>query len=131
MFLLDTDTLSHLMYGREQVVENVRLAARPVVCSCISRMEILRGRFQAVFTAESGAKALEAQDRLQRSEAFLARLRLQSLDDVSVTEFDRLCLQKKLKKVGRGDLLIAAIALANRATLITRNLKDFSQGYPV
>ena len=29
--------------------------------------------------------------------------------------------------MGRADLLIAAITLANRATLVTRNLKDFRQ----
>jgi len=32
-----------------------------------------------------------------------------------------------LKKVGRADLLIAAIALAHRATLVTRNVRDFQQ----
>ena len=40
---------------------------------------------------------------------------------------------KKLKKIGRADLLIACITLAQRATLVTRNLKDFRQvpGLPV
>lgn len=35
--------------------------------------------------------------------------------------------EKKLKKIGRADLLIASIALAERALLVTRNLKDFKQ----
>jgi tRNA(fMet)-specific endonuclease VapC len=42
-------------------------------------------------------------------------------------EFDRLRENKKLKKIGRADLLIACIALANRATLVSRNLKHFGQ----
>ena len=29
------------------------------------------------------------------------------------------------KQIGRGDLLIAALTLANRATLVTRNEKGF------
>ena len=29
------------------------------------------------------------------------------------------------RMIGRGDLLIAAITLANRATLVSRNLKDY------
>jgi tRNA(fMet)-specific endonuclease VapC len=42
-------------------------------------------------------------------------------------QFDRLRQNKRLKKIGRGDLLIACIALAHRATLITRNQRDFRQ----
>jgi tRNA(fMet)-specific endonuclease VapC len=34
---------------------------------------------------------------------------------------------KSLRKIGRADLLIASIALANRATLVTRNLRHFQQ----
>lgn len=41
--------------------------------------------------------------------------------------FDELCERKKLKKIGRADLLIAAVVLANDATRITRNLRHFRQ----
>ena len=46
---------------------------------------------------------------------------------LAAAEFDRLRQNKRLKKIGRGDLLIAALTLANRATLVTRNRKDFGQ----
>ena len=46
-------------------------------------------------------------------------------DAAAVAQFDRLRRNKKLKQIGRADLLIAAITLANRATLVSRNLKDF------
>jgi tRNA(fMet)-specific endonuclease VapC len=49
------------------------------------------------------------------------------IDRRVVAEFDRLRQNKKLKKIGRADVLIAAITLANRATLVSRNLKDFRQ----
>ena len=45
----------------------------------------------------------------------------------AAAEFERLRANKKLKKIGRRDLLIACIALANRARLVTRNQKDFRQ----
>lgn len=41
--------------------------------------------------------------------------------------FDILRAQTKLGKIGRADLLIASIALAHRATLVTRNLRHFRQ----
>jgi tRNA(fMet)-specific endonuclease VapC len=125
MVILDTDTLSHLMYGRQQVVDRVGQATRDVVSTVVSRIEILRGRFQSVLAAEDSNKLLQAQDRLQRTETFLNDLLLLTLDGDSATEFDRLRGIKSLNRIGRGDLLIASIALANRATLVSRNLRDF------
>jgi tRNA(fMet)-specific endonuclease VapC len=47
------------------------------------------------------------------------------VDEAAAAEFDQLRENKKLRKIGRADLLIAAITLSHRATLVTRNLKDF------
>ncbi len=42
-------------------------------------------------------------------------------------QFELLRIMPKLQKIGRADLLIASIALANQATLVTRNLRHFRQ----
>jgi len=68
---------------------------------------------------------LRAQTWLYRTEADLARFTPVRFDVAAAREFDRLRQIKTLKKIGRGDLLIAAITLAKQATLVTRNLKDF------
>ncbi len=68
---------------------------------------------------------LQAQQRLIDAETELDKLPTLWIDTAAAAEFDRLHANRKLKKIGRGDLLIAAIALANRATLVTRNVKDF------
>ncbi len=127
MFILDTDTLSHVMYGRQSVVDRVQEAPRDVVSTVVSRIEMLRGRFQALLAAEDASKLLQAHERLERTETFLVGIRLLPVDAAAAAEFDQLRQNKRLKKIGRGDLLIAAIALASRATLVSRNLKDFSQ----
>jgi tRNA(fMet)-specific endonuclease VapC len=91
-------------------------------------IEILTGRFEFVRKAATGEELLRAQALLERTRGSLAAVETVVLIDArAAAEFDALRQHKKLKKIGRGDLLIAAIALANRATLVSRNLKDFRQ----
>ena len=47
------------------------------------------------------------------------------IDLAVAAEFDRLRQDKKLKKIGRADLLIACVTLTNWGKLVGRNLKDF------
>jgi hypothetical protein len=55
----------------------------------------------------------------------LAELIVIPFDDAAAAELDKLSNSRKLKKIGRADLLIASIVLANDATLVTRNVKHF------
>ena len=48
MFVLDTGTLTHLLHGHQQVVEQVARFAEQVAITDASRIEQLRGRFDAV-----------------------------------------------------------------------------------
>ncbi len=127
MFILDTDILSLLLRGHARVTERVAQATEEVAITLITRIEILQGRFASVLKAESSEKLLQAQQRLHESEKDLNRFTILAISPATAAEFDRLRQNKKLKKIGRGDLLIAALTLANRATLVTRNRKDFGQ----
>ncbi|MFO0881534.1 MAG: PIN domain-containing protein [Gemmataceae bacterium] len=127
MFVLDTDTLTHLLHGHPQVVERVTRFADEVVIADASRMEVLRGRQDAVFKAADATALLRARQLLLRTEEVLARLPLLMIDKAAATEFEQLIGTKGLRRLGRGDLLNAAVALANKATLVTRNLKDFGK----
>jgi tRNA(fMet)-specific endonuclease VapC len=75
--------------------------------------------------ASNGEQLLRAQHLLLSSEQLLRTMAVIPVERTSAAVFDRLRQNKKLKKIGRADLLIACIALANRATLVTRNLKHF------
>jgi predicted nucleic acid-binding protein len=68
----------------------------------------------------------KAMERFRQAEAMLADFLVLPVDEGAVQQFGRLRKDKKLKKVGRADLLIACIALAQDALLATRNTKDFS-----
>ena len=50
-----------------------------------------------------------------------------SIGPAAAEAFDRLRASKRLKSIGRADLLIADLTLAARATLVTRNRKDFGR----
>jgi tRNA(fMet)-specific endonuclease VapC len=128
MKVLDTDTLTHLLGGRQRIVERFQQETEEVATSIISRVEILQGRFATLVKAANGQELRRAQWLLDQTVAGLAKVpKVLSIDDPAADEFDRLRQSRKLKKIGRADLLIAAITLANRATLVSRNLKDFRQ----
>ena len=57
----------------------------------------------------------------------LAELTVTPFDDAAAKMFNELSKRKSLKKIGRADLLIACICLANEATLVTRNQRHFRQ----
>lgn len=124
MFVLDTDILTLFLMGHQRVRERTTQVTEEVSLTVITRIEILQGRFASTLKAEDGEKLLLAQRRLADSEQDLESFLILPIDVPAASEFDRLRRNKKLK-IRRGDLLIAAITLANRATLVTRNEKDF------
>ena len=128
MHILDTDTLTHLHAGNHRVVERLRTLADPEVrTTIITKIELLRGRFDFVLKAEDRNALLRAQQWLQRTEALLAQIPILLLDEQAINEFERLQANRRVRKIGRADVLIASIALSRRATLVTRNLRHFRQ----
>jgi tRNA(fMet)-specific endonuclease VapC len=127
MFVLDTDTLSLFLRAHVGVTDRVAHATEEVAITLITRIELLQGRFASVLKAENGERLIQAQHRLDENEKDLDRFTILVFDSMAAAEFDRLRKNKKLKKIGRCDLLIAVLTLANRATLVTRNRKDFGQ----
>lgn len=128
MYLLDTDTLTHLHAGHERVVEKLRRASDDDVgTTIVTRIEILRARYDFVLKAADSEQLLRAQDWLHRSEELLSDWLVVPFDEASAAEFDRLRSDRRARTIGRADLLIASIVLAQRATLVTRNLKHFQR----
>ena len=127
MFVLDTDTFTHFLRAHVRVTERVSQSDREVVVTEITRIEQLQGRFASVLKAENGVKLLQAQQWLQESREDLKRFTILPIDAAAAVEFDNLLGVRGLRRIGRADLLIAAIALARKATLVTRNLKHFQK----
>ncbi|HWG46513.1 MAG TPA: type II toxin-antitoxin system VapC family toxin [Gemmataceae bacterium] len=126
MYLLDTDTLTLVHAGHLRVLERRQTVPdNEIAIAIVTRIEVLQGRFDFVLKAADGNQLLHAQTLLNRTEERLQMIATFPFDASAAAEFDRLRQERKLKKIGRADLLIASIALANRATLVTRNLRHF------
>ncbi|MGI2903213.1 type II toxin-antitoxin system VapC family toxin [Tolypothrix sp. VBCCA 56010] len=128
MYLLDTDTLTYLYAGNANVIARLKaLENSEVGITIITKAEMLRGRIEYLLKAETGESLLRAQELLFRTEELLAELLIVPISQSAADEFERLRIVSKLRKIGRADLLIASISLANRATLVTRNIRHFKQ----
>ena len=128
MHILDTDTLTHLHKGNEKVKRRLaEVADFDFGVTIVTKAEILRGRIEFLLKAHDGISLEKAQGYLIESENLLAQILTIYFDEKSFALFDELRQNSKFRKIGRNDLLIASICLANRAILVTRNVKHFKQ----
>lgn len=120
MFLLDTNTLIYFFKGEGKVAEHL-FATPPaeVAISTVSFYEIEVGI----------EKSSQPAKRRRQFDIFLASVSVLPLDRAAARSAAvvRADLEKRGLPIGPLDNLIAGIALANRATLVTRNTKEFSR----
>jgi tRNA(fMet)-specific endonuclease VapC len=125
MVILDSDIVTLMHAEHPAVVRHLESTDDEIAITIITVIEVLRGRFDYLMKAAAREQFLHAQRLLRYSSQKLEELPTLLLDDTALDHFESLQEKKGLKKIGRADLLIASIALARRATLVTRNLKHF------
>jgi tRNA(fMet)-specific endonuclease VapC len=85
----------------------------------------MRGWLAYLARARSLSRQVETYRRLKGVLERYLKITVLEFDDASADEFERL---KRLRLgIGIMDLKIAAIAIVNDATLLTRNLRDFKR----
>jgi tRNA(fMet)-specific endonuclease VapC len=129
MYILDTDTLTHLQKENPKVLEKLEKAEKDslVGITIVTRAEVLRGRIEFLLKADNKDSLKKAQKLLLESEKLLTQLPVIQFEEESLSKFDELKGNSKFRKIGRADLLIASICLVNRAVLVTRNVKHFNR----
>jgi tRNA(fMet)-specific endonuclease VapC len=129
MYLLDTDHITLLdRGGQEGSAIRTRLlqASQEVIAaSIISYEEQLRGWLARIARFRRIDQQATGYHELGRMLEFYCDTPLLPFDDTAVERFQRLWAARL--RIGTMDLKIAAIALANDATLLSRNLSDFGK----
>jgi tRNA(fMet)-specific endonuclease VapC len=129
MLILDSDHMSLLEWGGpESAILRERLAnyeSTEVCTTFISYEEQIRGWMSYIARAQSLAQQVEAYRRLRNHLANYLQIPVLDFDDRCALVYRDLVSARI--RIGKMDLKIAATALASNATLLTRNLSDFSQ----
>ncbi len=130
MILLDTDHVSLLQRpdspeGRAIVQ---RLAASPdrnIATTVVTVEEQMRGWLGVIARYRDLQQQAAYYDKLIAFIRFFNMWKIVPLQESAVSQFRD--LQQARIRIGTTDLKIAAIALANHATLLSRNLRDFER----
>lgn len=128
MIVLDTDIATLLSYGRNEKlrkrIEAIE-AREELAVAIITRMEILQGSFDSIVKSANDNELLKAMERFRASERLLDSFRLLDVNEIAARHFKEMTKSKNRIKMKRGDMLIACIALAHQALLVTRNINDY------
>lgn len=121
MFLLDTNICIHLLNQRDASLEAAFRAREPseiALCSVV-KAELFHG----------ACRSRQRDANLERLKVFFSPLQSLPFDDSSAEHYGRLRsdLESRGRPIGPNDLLIAAIAQAHQATLVTRNRREFER----
>ena len=121
MYIVDSNTCIYFINGKYQSVRDKFLSISPkdIKISSIVKGELLLGAFKSQ-TREQTTKKVEK---------FLKPFDVVDFSDKMAYDYAeiRATLEKSGNSIGANDLLIAATALNNKATLVTHNIDEFSR----
>lgn len=119
MFHLDTDTVIALLRGSRGLADRIKSVGPPVGISTLVLAELIYGTHASPHPRTSKAKLDE----------LLPSLVLVPFDSIAANSYGRIRfeLRKAGKPIGDIDTLIAAVAVANDATLVTHNTRHFER----
>jgi len=130
MYLLDTDHLSILERGGQNAQPLLaRLSSinpnEVVATTIVTYEEQTRGWLGYMAASRSLEAQVEAYRQLQQHLENFCNIPVIGFETAAASTFQN--IKKTYPRLGSMDLKIAAIAIANNATLLSRNLSDFSQ----
>ena len=129
MYIFDTDHLSLIQRngqeGKRILAKLAEIEDPEVAVTVITYEEQIRGRLAFLAKAKTLDEQIFAYQGLQQLAINYQAIAIIPFSRASALEHQR--LRKAYPRLGNMDLKIAAIALKNKATILTRNKSDFGQ----
>ena len=126
MFVLDTDHVTLYQQGHQSLTRHINaLAPNLVAVTIVTFEEQLSGRLAVAHRAQKISERIQAYYWLRRTQSFFCQTPIIPFDESAAAEYQQLSGLRL--RVGTRDQLIASIAIANKAILLSRNLRDFQR----
>jgi tRNA(fMet)-specific endonuclease VapC len=130
MIVLDSDYLSLLEWPEGASARKILEALKPfasdeVATTIVNFEEQMQGWVSAINRQKELKDQIERYRRMRRSLRSYCSIQVIEFDEFAATQYQR--MRKQYSRLGTKDLKIAAITLARRATLWTRNMQHFGQ----
>jgi tRNA(fMet)-specific endonuclease VapC len=126
LFVLDTDMLTLLEEAQPAVSKKISsMPPDALAVTVVTNEEKLTGWYTLIRRAKKAEQFIHAYHRLAGAVNLLKPLRVLEVSEAAFDRYQDLKTQKL--GVRKMDLLIAAIVLDEKATLVTRNRHDFAK----
>ena len=121
MYLLDTNIISYWMRGDKRVIDRIKKhSPSSLALSTVTLAEILYGIEKS---------PMKKKERRLKIDTISSLLGLYSFDEAAAGEYAviRVQLEGKGLVISERDIQIASIAMANKLTVVTHNVKEFAR----
>lgn len=128
LWILDTDTTSLLLRGNPNVSRQVKSVGADVAISIVTAQELFNGWVVRINNAKNGDELIQLYAKFSRIIDLCKKVPVLPFDRNAAIELKSLLQSQSAlaKQRLQKDMRIAAIALANNATIVTCNYRDFS-----
>jgi tRNA(fMet)-specific endonuclease VapC len=129
IYILDTNIVTLLQHENNQIIQHIRaIDSSSIFVTTITLEEQLKGRLAIINKCNSNQNLqglASAHRNLKLTQEYFCKLNLLEFNEAACECYQKL-RQQKIKS-GSQDLRIAAIALVNRAIVVTQNRQDFEK----
>lgn len=125
LYILDTNVLTAYRYGDPAVTERVLATPADQMAIAVTTIEEGLNGWYPLLRKQTDTELADVYLQIAQTVELAAQFRILRFDVAAIARYRE--LQEAKLNIGKMDTRIAAIALVNNATVVTRNLRDFGR----